>query len=349
MSSATNPVAVIGVGRMGGHHARILSTLAGARLVAVVDPDAARADAMAQKYNCQACASIDQLLTLTPKVKAAVVATPTAFHHATASALIDRGVHCLVEKPLAATPQLARQLAEGAAARNIILQVGHTERFNPAVQAVLTMTLPPRFIDVHRVSPMTFRSLDVGVVLDMMIHDLDIVLTLAKSPLTRLDATGVAVIGPHEDVAQARLEFESGCVANLTASRLALRTERRLRLFSEEGFVSLDYQNRDGVIIRRSDNQQALDEVRQALSQGQPLSGMDYSSMVKVDRLNLAPDAVKQDALTAELTSFLQAVAQGTPPVVDAWAGLAAVETAHKIVETLKSHRWEKSIRPVIP
>ncbi len=257
-SSVPVDVAVVGVGRMGRHHARIYHQLPQTRLVAVVDGDAERAGEMADAYGCEALSSVEALLARHGSLGAVSVAVPTRHHLAVARPLLERRIACLVEKPLAPSPNEARQLVDLAKTHGATLQVGHTERFNPAVRAVAAMGITPRFLEVNRVSPMTFRSLDVGVVMDMMIHDLDIVLMLANAPIRQVDAAGVAVMGEKEDVANARLVFETGCVANLTASRLALKTERKLRLFSESAYVSLDYQQRSGLVIRSSDNAAAL-------------------------------------------------------------------------------------------
>lgn len=342
----TVDVAVIGVGRMGRHHARTYKRVAGARLVAVVDADIERAGTVADEFGCEACASMDELLAKFPKVRAASVAVPTAFHLSAAAPLLRRGVACLVEKPMASTVAEARELAAIASGAGALLQIGHTERFNPAVRAVVGMNIRPRFMEVHRVSPMSFRSLDVGVVMDMMIHDLDIVLTLAGSPLMRIDAAGVAVMGQHEDVVNARMVFRNGCVANLTASRLALKTERKLRVFSEDAYVSLDYQKRNGVVIHRAANANALDEVRKQLEAGSDLSCMDYSRLVTVEELKMsaAPgesDDWRNDPLTAELMSFVDAVRTGSSPEVDAAAGFAAVDAAERVVAAIRAHRWE--------
>ncbi|MCX5659864.1 MAG: Gfo/Idh/MocA family oxidoreductase [Planctomycetota bacterium] len=340
-SSLRLDVAVVGVGRMGKHHARIYRQLPGARLAAVVDNDPDRAGATADEFGCDACGSIDELLAKHPTVRAVSVAVPTAFHVQSARPLLERRIACLVEKPLAPSVAAAKELADLAVRCGATLQVGHTERFNPAVRAVAAMGIRPRFLEVDRVSPMTFRSLDVGVVMDMMIHDLDIVLMLAGSPLKRVDAVGVAVMGKHEDVCSARLTFASGCVANLTASRLALKTERRMRVFSEEAYVSLDYQKRTGVVLRKAPNAEALARVREQLESGADLSQLDYSELVQVDELTMDLPPGEQDPLTAELTSFLNAVREGSKPEVDGEAGYAAVEAAERVVRAIAEHRWE--------
>ena len=333
-------VAVIGVGRMGRHHVRTYRNLPQANLVAVVDADAQRAAAVADEFGCAALADVEELLARFPEVQAVTVAVPTVHHAAVAAPLLQRGIACLVEKPLAPTVEEAQRLATMAHDHGAIVQVGHTERFNPAVRAVAAMNITPRFIEVDRISSMTFRSLDVGVVMDMMIHDLDIVLMLARSPLVKVDAAGVAVLGQHEDVANARLVFASGCVANLTASRLAMKTERKLRLFSEEAYVSLDYQKRTGLVLRKSDNAQALDRVRRQIVAGADLSDLEYADLVHIHELTM-DEADQGDALTAELSSFLNAVRDHCRPDVDAQAGSDAVEAAMRVVEAIAAHQWD--------
>ncbi len=336
----TMEVAVVGVGRMGRHHARIWKSIPGARLVAVVDANSKNAADVAQTHGCCAHSNVSELLQHHPDVKAVSVAVPTVHHLNAARPLLERGIACLIEKPLAPDVAQARELVQLAAAHQAVLQVGHTERFNPALRALVNMQLTPRFIDVQRVSPMTFRSLDVGVVMDMMIHDLDIVLSLVQSSLLKVDAVGVSVLGAHEDVANVRLTFTSGCVANITASRMALKTERRMRLFSESAYVSLDYQNRTGIVITQRGNAAVLDDVRQKIAAGADLSNLDYSKLVNIQPLTMDLPPEERDPLTAELSSFLQAVVSRTQPVVDGAAGASAVEAAQRIVQAIGEHRW---------
>lgn len=326
---------------MGRHHARTYAKLPEADLVAVVDQDAERAATIADEFGCRPYESLEPMLADFPDLAAVSIAVPTSRHKHSATPLLERRIACLVEKPLAPTVSEARELAELAHRNHVILQVGHTERFNPAVRAVAAMKIPPRFIEVHRVSPMVFRALDVGVVMDLMIHDLDIVLMLADSKIERLDATGVAVLGQYEDIANARIEFANGCVANITASRLAFDTHRRLRLFNETAYVSLDYQQRSGIIISRSDNEEAFNRLRSQLAEGADLSNLDYSNLVSINKLEMDLPDGQDDPLTAELTSFLQAVRGEEAPAVDGQAGYAAVEAAEHVVEEIRSHIWE--------
>ena len=334
-------VAVIGVGRMGGLHARTYQRLSGANLVAVADSDLESRQAIAENLGCDAYATYQELFSAHPDIAAVSVAVPTEYHLKIAGELLQRRVACLVEKPLASTAGQARELQDIAMRHDAILQVGHTERFNPAVRAVAALEVTPRFIQVDRISPMTFRSLDIGVVMDLMIHDLDIVLMLAGTQLERVYATGVAVLGEHEDIANARLVFDGGCVANLTASRLALKTERKLRLFSDQAYVSLDYQARHGVMIRKTGNVEALAQVRQQIADGADLTDLDYSQLVHVEQLAMDEHKGEQDPLTAELASFLTVVARGTQPEVDGEAGCAAIEVAQRVISAVEQHVWE--------
>jgi predicted dehydrogenase len=213
------------------------------------------------------------------------------------------------------------------------VMVGHIERFNPVMRAMSRLNIQPQFIEVVRISPMTFRSIDVGVVLDMMIHDIDIVLRLANSKVAKIDAIGVSVLGDVEDICNARLTFENGCVANMTASRLALKTERRMRVFSPDAYVSLDYQKRYGLVARRSKN---LDAIRHAVSRIKAgeitdLSELNYADIVDFEELQI--DDI--EPLRAELESFVSAVRGETKPEVTVDDGLAAVETATRIVQSI--------------
>jgi len=332
--AATNPaplpVGVIGCGRMGRLHARVYSQMPQVRLAGVYDRNEEAAAATADEYGCKAFRTIEQLL---PEVKAVSIAVPTPCHADVAEACIARGVACLVEKPLARDVAEGRRIADAARRHNVTVQVGHIERFNPAVRAMSGLKVAPRFIESIRISPMTFRSIDVGVVLDMMIHDIDIVLNLAQSPVRDIQAVGVAVIGQHEDICNARLTFANGCVANVTASRLALKTERKLRVFSSDAYVSIDYQKRNGVAVRRTGN---LDSIRAAVDrirsgEVQDLAAMSYTDLVHVEELEISDT----EPLRAQLDSFVSAVNGHTNPEVTVEEGLAAVETATRIVEAM--------------
>jgi predicted dehydrogenase len=327
-------VAVVGCGRMGRLHARVLSEMPQVRLVGVCDADAGVAAAVADQYDCKPYASASDLLAEHPELAAAVIAVPTIYHPEVAERLMRAGVACLIEKPLAKDVAEARRVVALARETGVVVQVGHIERFNPAVRAMGRLGVKPRFIEVTRISPMTFRSIDVGVVLDMMIHDIDIVLRLADSEVTKVDATGVSLIGQVEDICNARLTFANGCVANVTASRISMKTERRLRVFSSDAYVSIDYQKRYGMVARRSGNLDAIRSTVAKIRSGEikDLSQVKFDEIVQIEELQI--DDI--EPLRAELDSFMTAVANKTTPEVTVDHGLAAVELATRIVESIQ-------------
>ncbi len=332
--------AVVGVGHMGRHHARIYSELDGYELVAVVDKDLDRARTITDKHGGTAFANIADLTT---DIDAATVAVPTVYHAEVAIPLMERGVHVLVEKPLAPDAATARQLLDASLKHKRLLQVGHSERFNPVVQAMLRMDVTPRFIETHRISPFTFRSADIGVVFDMMIHDIDIVLHLVRQREYTIDAAGVNVLSHCEDVANARIHFKGGTVANLTASRLALKTERKIRVFAPTGYLSMDYQKKSGVAIQLADN---LDLIRMAkerdfedLSQ---MAGLDFGSMVKIEPLEVDD----REPLTAEIEAFRDSIQSDSAAAVSAEDGVAAVEMAERITEAVRAQGWGEGLTP---
>lgn len=325
---------------MGNHHARTYAQAPGCTLVAVVDKDAERARKVAAEHGGRALACAADVLD---EVDAVSVAVPTAFHEEVALPFIERGAAVLVEKPLAPDAAAAQRMLAAVRHCGGIMQVGHSERFNPVVQAMLRMGVRPKFIETHRVSPFTFRSADIGVVFDMMIHDIDIVLhlisgnTQARRPEYEVQAVGVSVLGPHEDVANARVQFADGSVVNMTASRLALKTERKIRIFCPTAYISMDYHKKSGIAIKLDDN---LDLIRIArerhfedLSQMQHL---DFGSMMKVEPL-IVQDV---DPLRAEIESFLNCVRTGQTPPVSAEDGAAAVEMAERIASAVRAQRW---------
>jgi len=329
--------AVVGVGHMGRHHVRIYSELAETKLVAVVDANLERANEYARKFAAQAFADIEPVID---QVDLVSIAVPTVAHLQTAKPFIEAGKAVLIEKPLAGNVEEGRRIVDLAEKHGVVVQVGHTERFNPVVRAINKMGIRPRFIESQRVSPFTFRSADVGVVMDMMIHDIDIVLSLTGQPVAQVEAVGVSVLGPHEDIANARLTFADGCVANLTGSRLALKTERRIRVFSEQAYLSLDYQKKTGVAIKKDANLDVLKIAReQNLENLAQLAGGDYSKLVKIEPLSFTDE----EPLRAELLAFVEAVRTNSRPVVSARDGLDAVETADRIVRSIKEHNWKLS------
>ena len=329
------PVAVVGTGHMGRHHVRIYHELPETELVGIVDLDPAKAGELADKYQTTPYSSIEPVIG---RVKAVSIAVPTVAHLEVARPFIEAGVAVLIEKPLAPDSETARLLHRLAREHGTLLQVGHTERFNPVVRSLTRMGVRPKFIETHRISPFTFRSADVGVVMDMMIHDIDIVLSLVGGKPIAVEAVGVRVLARYEDVANAWVTFDDGCVANLTASRLALKTERKIRVFSEQAYLSMDYQKKNGIAIKKDANLDLLklarDHDAKDLSQ---LAGLDFGSLVKVEALQV--DDV--EPLRAELQSFIRALRTGEKPEVSGEDGLAAVELAERIVAAVKKHQWE--------
>ncbi len=323
------PVAVVGCGRMGRFHARTYSKMPDVKLVGVYDTDPEIAAAVAGEFGTDVV-GID---ALTQKTRAVTIAVPTVHHPAVAEPFLRAGIACLIEKPLASNSAQARHIRDLAIQHHALVQVGHIERFNPAVRAMDRLEAQPRFMEVVRISPLTFRSIDVGVVLDMMIHDIDIVLKLARSTVSRVEAVGVSVIGEVEDVCNARITFENGCVANMTASRLALKTERKLRVFSPDAYVSLDYQKRYGIVAHRSGNVDAIRDAVARIRRGEieDLSELNFTDLVNIQELQIDDT----EPLRAELESFVRAVRTGSPPEVSADDGLAAVELAERIVQAI--------------
>ncbi|MEA2708769.1 MAG: hypothetical protein QOF78_1370 [Phycisphaerales bacterium] len=329
-------VGVIGCGRMGQLHARVYSQMPQVRLAGLYDADPDVAAAARDKYGGEVFSSIEEMAE---RVRGVTIAVPTQFHAFVAEPMLRRGVHCLIEKPLAKDVAEARQIVQWSKEHGAICQVGHIERFNPIVRSMSKLAVEPRFIEVIRISPLTFRSIDVGVVLDMMIHDIDIVLRLARSKVAKVDAIGVSVIGGPEDICNARLTFENGCVANITASRLALKTERKLRVFSSDAYVSIDYQKKYGMVARKTKNLSAIRDAVAKIRAGEidDLSQLNFPDLVSIEELEI--DDI--EPLRAELDSFIHAIRTNSEPEVPAEDGLAAVETAMRIVEAMGSQKLE--------
>jgi len=323
---------VVGVGRMGRLHARVYAQSAAADLVGVVDVDPMRRAEVTEEWGGEPFESVEELLEA--GVDAVSIATPTVHHRAAAERLLAAGVACLIEKPLAPDLDQARAIAEAAEQSEAVLQVGHIVRYDPVMVAIRKLggLAAPRFIQIDRVSPMTFRSIDVGVVLDMMIHDLDLLLMLVGNEPDQVQANAVCVIGGGEDVCNARLTFpadEDGvrCVANVTASRLALKTERKIRIITEEMYVSGDFVKRRGTVVRKAANAEQLAEVRRRLEKGESLADIDYLDLLQVEPLEVGTG----EPLLRQIEDFLSAVRTGRHPTVDARAGFAAVRTAERI------------------
>ena len=309
--SIATRVAVVGVGKFGQHHARVYRELPQADLVGVYDADASRAAEVAAAHGCRAFASLDELLA---NAKAVSVAVPTEHHAAVATQLLNAGLDVLVEKPMAHTLADADQMIATADRCQRVLQVGHLERFNPAVEAAGALARSPLFFEAHRLSPFSPRSLDVDVVMDLMIHDLDIVLSLVDSFPQEIRAVGLAVLSPKFDIANVRVAFENGCVANFTASRVSTERVRKLRWFQLREYISVDYARQDAIVI-----------------------GVEASGGAPT----LSPRRLEpphQEPLLKQLLAFLQSVRDRTLPRVGGKEGRRALELAHHIQQEMDRH-----------
>ena len=299
-------VGVVGVGHIGSNHARLYAEIPSADFTAIYDVDLARGNCIGEKFSAAAAKSLDEFIEM---VDAASVATPTSTHYEVAQVLLTRGKHLLIEKPITDNTKHAAELAELAARNGLILQVGHVERFNPVLSALEKHLTHPRFIEAHRLSPYPDRSTDIGVVLDLMIHDLEVILHLVHSPVERIDAVGVPVLSRGEDIANARLRFEDGCVANITSSRISPERMRKIRVFQEDAYLSLDYQNQSGEIYRRIGERITRDKV----------------------------EIEREEPLKHQLMSFIECASTGRKPRVSGFQATAALELAVEITKRIAS------------
>jgi predicted dehydrogenase len=330
-------IGVAGVGAIGRNHARIMAELAAQSDGQIVfaglhDTDTERAENLAKTHGTTAAGSLEELAEM---VDAASVAVPTVFHRDVASVLLRKGKHCLVEKPIAPSLDGAQALIEMADANQAILQVGHIERFNPVLQSIDEVMQTPRFIEATRLSPYPGRSLDVGVVLDVMIHDLEIILHLVKSPWVSVDAVGVPILSRREDIANVRVRFENGCVANITASRISQDKLRKIRVFQEDAYLSLDYQNQAGYILKL-----AGDDVKESTMLGK-LFGLatDASIVTEFAGRKIVREPVpveKAEPLKLEIASFVECAREGVTPVVSGREGAQALRLALEITTQIE-------------
>jgi predicted dehydrogenase len=301
-------VAVIGVGHLGQHHARLLASIDGVELVGIVDIKPGRAEDIAAKYGTKAWPAASDLLG---HVDAVTIAVPTVSHLDVALPFLERGVAALVEKPLAPTVADAERLIDTAARGNATLAAGHTERFNPAVVAALPLVSNPRFVEIHRLGTFPERSLDIDVIFDLMIHDLDLLLAAVDSEVVSIEAVGVNVLTPRTDIANARLRFASGCIANVTASRISRERVRKVRFFQHDSYVSIDYASQEVEVYRLA-----------ARGSVPPIQGGKL-------------DVVNEEPLRRELVDFVDAVRHQREPGVTGGAGRDALELATRIAEKM--------------
>ncbi len=329
-------VAVVGVGHLGQHHARVLASLPGVELVGVADNRFDQARAVAETNGTTAFADYRALLD---RVDAVSVAVPTARHREVAGAFLERGIATMIEKPLATSLAEAGELVALARARNAVLQVGHIERFNPALTALVGLNLRPKYIAAERLSTYTFRSTDIGAVLDIMIHDIDVVLSMVPTPVRSVAAIGVSVFGGHEDIANARVEFEDGCVANLTASRVSYQAVRKMRLFGAEGYATLDFAAKRGTLVRPSEQLRRGEIDLEGLDLTQPdaIKERVFGTILRVDQVQTEG----REPLALELEDFVQAARHGTRPKVSGDDALRVMRLADQILQAIHAHQWD--------
>lgn len=331
-------VAVLGVGALGQHHARIYAELeqsGGVDFVGLYDPDAERAREIAKKNGVRALGSMDEVLD---QADAVSIVTPTSTHFQLARQFLEADRHVLVEKPITDEAHQAAELVQLAQEKGRVLQVGHVERFNPVFDYLQTMAKKPRFIETHRLSPYPARSMDIGVVLDLMIHDLDIVLAFVNSPVKEVDGVGVPVLSASEDIANARLKFENGCVANLTVSRVSPERMRKIRVFSggeTTSYVSLDYQKQEGYIYRIAAEGEEESSLWQKLVHAKDSAIVSEFGGKKVVR-EPVPIA-KDEPLKLELKHFVECVRERQTPKVSGEAGRQALEVALEITRQVQA------------
>jgi len=329
-------MAVIGVGHLGQHHARILADLPDVELVGVVDSNLEQARLIAGRLNATPFENYEALIG---EVDAVSIVTPTLHHHRVAAAFLGAGIPALVEKPVCRTVAEADDLIALADKAGVPFQVGHIERFNPAFEELVKRPICPKFVEAERHGPFTGRSLDIGAVLDLMIHDLDLLLSLVGSTVKSVSAVGAAVFGGHEDMVNARLEFENGCIAHVTASRITRHPKRRLRVWAPEGYAGIDFVTRKLTLVQQSE------EVRQF---GARVNHLDSAAKARLKDevfgrylqvLNLDGDR-KHDQLTAELRHFVDCVRTGRRPRVTGVDGRNALELAERVLTAVRNHAW---------
>jgi predicted dehydrogenase len=324
---------VIGTGSMGKNHARIFGEMPRAQFTSVLDNNVETARQIAAQYGAKPVATLDEFCD---SVDAATVATPTVTHFEFAKALLQRGKHVLVEKPFTETPEQAKELCNLAHERGLVLQVGHIERFNPVMSALEQRLSAPRFIEATRLSPYPGRSLDVGVVLDVMIHDLEIILHLVRSPWAQVDAVGVAILSKREDIANVRIRFANGCVANITASRISQDKLRKIRVFQSDAYLSLDYQKQEGYLLRLAEQGEKestfIGKLFGAASGGTIVTEFAGKKIVR------EPVPIEKDEpLKRELVSFVECARAGAQPKVSGREATAALELALEISRQIET------------
>jgi len=331
-------MAVVGVGALGRHHARILSELESVDLVAVADTRPEIGRDIAERCRTRWVADYHDILG---EVDAVSIVVPTCEHLSVAADFLQRGLPVLLEKPLALNVEQGRILVKLAESRQTILQVGHIERFNAATQAAWPLVHAPKYIRAERWSSYPFRSMDIGVVHDLMIHDIDLVLQMVNAPLRRVEAFGIGIMGAHEDAVQARLFFENGCIADLSASRINPSPRRAMQVWSADGCVSIDFSNGEVIAYNHSDllryGTSPVERARQPGADIEQLKRDVFGTFIKLHRPVVEP----QDALTAELRSFIDCVVEKKTPLVDGAQALQAMMVAGEVLDSVAAHQWD--------
>jgi predicted dehydrogenase len=327
---------VIGTGHLGKVHTRLIQQLGDAELVAVVDPDPAARAAVASACGVEAVADLS---AVDGRIDAAIVAAPTQHHHSIALDLLSRGVPCLVEKPITQTVAEAEQLIHAAARTSTVLAVGHVERFNPAVAAAAPYVNDPKYITANRSGPYTFRSTDVSVVLDLMIHDLDIVLSFVQSPIVDVSALGAAVFGPHEDMAQARLTFANGCIADIVASRTSPQPARQMQVFSQTGYADIDFASRTCTVIEPSASIRNGEIDVHALTPDRREEIKENLFQSVLPLTEITPS--EANPLLDEQRNFLESIRAGRPARVTGEQARDALAAATHVLNSIAAHRWD--------
>ena len=322
-------IGVIGVGHLGSLHAKMLAAIPDVTFGGVTDADASKAAALAAELKTQVFPTMDALLD---RVEAVTVAAPTSAHHAIALHALKRGKHVFVEKPITETVAQAEELCSAAAAGKLVLQVGHVERFNPAILALESYRLAPMFVESHRLAQFNPRGTDVAVVLDLMIHDIDLILSFVQSPVKQVDASGIAVVSDSVDIANARLQFDNGCVANVTASRISQKKMRKMRLFQQNGYISIDFSQGIAEVFRLVENED--DHIEGTLMLGELGSGKHRRKIVYEQ-----PEVKEVNALRYELESFARCIARGERPIVSGDDGRRALEVANLILRKIEEQK----------
>ncbi|HOD53902.1 MAG TPA: Gfo/Idh/MocA family oxidoreductase [Candidatus Cloacimonadota bacterium] len=319
-------VGVVGVGHLGKHHARIFNQIADCQLVGVYDKVFDRAKEIADMYQVKTFENYEDMLN---EVDAVDVAATTTWHYDLAKPALLKGCHVFLEKPITSEIAQAEELLKIAKEKNLFIQVGHIERFNPVILKVEDEIQNPMFIESHRLAPFNPRGSDVPVVLDLMIHDIDLILSFVKSDISDIRASGVGILTPSIDIANARLEFENGAIANVTASRISMKRERKIRFFQKDAYISLDFQEKKVSVLRKSEN---INKILPQILMGN--TNFDPQDLVDMKEINA--DDITKDALTMELESFVSSINENKNPIVDGEAGTKALRIAMEIMDKIK-------------